>query len=113
MRGLVPGVFWAEHPPLRTEAQVVGVACPRSLRQIHGDLGTAPLSFPHPNLWNLLETQAHPFPPRHIAVPRLIEKRLPSLLDLSSDTLGERLWVGGCSTAGLSSDGTSVSPWRN
>lgn len=80
-----------EHLPLRTEAQAGGVAGPRSHRQIRGDVGTARLSFPHPNLWSLLETQAHPFPPRHVTVPKLIEKHLPSLLDLSSDTLSERL----------------------
>lgn len=68
------------------QAQAGGVACSRSHRQTCGDLGTAPLSFPHPSLWSLLETQAHPFPPRHVTVPRLMEKHLLSLLDLSSDT---------------------------
>lgn len=101
---------------LRIEAQAGEVACPRSWAgsveawalRLLGSSGHC-----NPCRWSLQETQTHPFfsMPCNFH-PGLMEKTLPSLLDLNSNICSKHLWVWGYTAASLPSNSPSISPWR-
>ena len=100
---------------LRIEAQAGEVACPRSwagsveawaLRLL------ASSGHCNPCRWSLQETQTHPYFSKPCNFrPGLMEKTLPSLLDLNSNICSKHLWVWGYSVASLPSNSPSTSPW--
>lgn len=65
--------------------------CSKSHRDLRAGVGTALSISSSQGMTELAGTQAHPSPSCHITAPGLIEKYLPSLLDLNSNICSEHL----------------------